>query len=209
MGWGEGAPFHPHQFSILLHSPCHRPRALVAGCSEPEDSRSEETHKDTNTEGKPRNVGTQCRLWLRGQRRADQHPPPHAQAAPAPRRPLESTYTHTHTHTPTETHVPADTRSSTHKPADLTLSPEPLTWASTSAPRAEQPPAQGRAAGGGGGRSPGESGQAATNPGGERGGHPRQSGDCRVEGISGHPLPHTRPSGHLALLPQPLHPSDS
>ena len=99
MGWGEGAPFHPHQFSILLHSPCHRPRALVAGCSEPEDSRSEETHKDTNTEGKPRNVGTQCRLWLRGQRRADQHPPPHAQAAPAPRRPLESTYTHTHTHT--------------------------------------------------------------------------------------------------------------
>lgn len=39
-----------------------------------------------------------------------------------------------------------------------------------SAPRVEQPPAQGRAAGGGGGRSPGESGQAATNPGGERGG---------------------------------------
>ena len=50
-------------------------------------------------------MGTQRRLWLRGQRRADQHPPPHAQAAPAPRRPLESTYTHTHTHTHTLRHT--------------------------------------------------------------------------------------------------------
>lgn len=170
--WGggvrrEGAPFHPHQFSILLHSPCHRPRALVAGCSVPEDRAGLRRHTKTQTQKESHATwehNTGSGSVDKGEL-TNTLPPRAGRSCPAPT-PGE----HTHSHTHTETHVPADTRSSTHKPADLTLSPEPLTWASTSAPRAEQPPAQGRAAGGGGGRSPGESGQAATNPGGERGG---------------------------------------
>ena len=163
----EGAPFHPHQFSILLHSPCHRPRALVAGCSGPEDRAGLRRHTKTQTQKESHATwehNTGSGSVDKGEL-TNTLPPRAGRSCPAPT-PGE----HTHSHTHTETHVPADTRSSTHKPADLTLSPEPLTWASTSAPRAEQPPAQGRAAGGGGGRSPGESGQAATNPGGERGG---------------------------------------
>ena len=165
-GWGEGAPFPPHPFSILLHS-----RALLAGCSGPEDRAGPRRHIDTQTEESHAPRG-HSRLCAPGTKRADQRPP--RTQAPRPSRPLESTHTHPHTHTHTHTHTHARTlpltRAAALKLADLTLSPEPLTWASTSAPRAEQPPAQGRAAGGGGGRSPGESGQAATNPGGERGG---------------------------------------
>lgn len=70
------------------------------------------------------------------------------------------------------------------------------------APRVQQPPAQGRAAGGGGGRSPGESGQAATNPGGE-GGAPTSE-----RGLPGGGHLRTSPPTHAAVwAPSPTSPA--
>ena len=92
----------------------------------PEDGAELRRHtKDTNAEGKPHNSWTRC--WAPGQRQADQHP----QTRVGPPSPTVTPHTLTHAHTRTETHIHADKHSSTEEPAALTLSPEPLTWAST------------------------------------------------------------------------------
>lgn len=100
-GVGEGVPFRPHP----APHPAPRPepqahRALGAGSSVPEDGAElRRRTKDTNTEGKPHNAGTQC--WARGQRQADQHP----QTPVGPPGPTVTPHTLSHAHTHTQRHT--------------------------------------------------------------------------------------------------------
>lgn len=124
--------------------------------------------------------------------------PRRAWAPPAPRRAL----THGHTRTHAGRHIRADRRSSTQQPAGaLMLSPSPLPGPAQCS-RAEQPPAPGRAAGGGGEGAPESRAKLPLIRAG-RGGAPTSE-----RGLPGGGHLRTSPPTHAAVwAPSPISPA--
>lgn len=126
---GEGAPFRPHPAPHPSPQPMPQAhRALRAGSSVPEDRAELRRHTKRH---KHRREATHCvDTTLDSWTKASGPAPADKRGSTRPH--TDPLHTDTSSHTShTETYIHADKHSSTHEPAALMLSPEPLTWAST------------------------------------------------------------------------------